>query len=96
MVLKIISSCDIYSSPCERREPGRAVESLKSLGCSGWNVTVPHKSAIIQHLDEIDAFAKQMNAVNTVEVLANGSLRGSNTDGQGFVRSLEELLWRAV
>ena len=68
-----------------------AVANLKSLGCSGWNVTVPHKSAIIQHLDEIDSFAKQMNAVNTVEVLPNGSLRGSNTDGQGFVRSLEEL-----
>lgn len=68
-----------------------AVANLKSLGCSGWNVTVPHKSAIIQHLDEIDTFAKQMNAVNTVEVLPNGSLRGSNTDGQGFVRSLEEL-----
>ena len=64
--------------------------SFKSLGCSGWNVTVPHKSAIIQYLDEIDPFAKQMNAVNTVEVLPNGSLRGSNTDGLGFVRSLEE------
>ncbi|WP_172369330.1 shikimate dehydrogenase [Sporosarcina jiandibaonis] len=68
-----------------------AVASLKNLGCSGWNVTVPHKTAIIQYLDEIDPFAKQMNAVNTVEVLPNGSLHGSNTDGQGFVRSLEEL-----
>lgn len=68
-----------------------AVANLKSLGCSGWNVTVPHKSAIIQYLDEIDAFAEQTNAVNTVEVLPNGTLRGSNTDGQGFVRSLEEL-----
>jgi shikimate dehydrogenase len=68
-----------------------AVHSLKSLGCSGWNVTVPHKSAIIQYLDEIDPFAKQMNAVNTVEVLPNGLLRGSNTDGLGFVRSLEEV-----
>ena len=68
-----------------------AVLSFKSLGCSGWNVTVPHKGAIIQYLDEIDPFAKQMNAVNTVEVLPNGLLRGSNTDGLGFVRSLEEL-----
>jgi shikimate dehydrogenase len=70
---------------------GDAVLSLKTLGCSGWNVTVPHKSEIIQYLDEIDPFAKQMNAVNTVEVLPNGLLRGSNTDGIGFVRSLEEL-----
>ena len=70
---------------------GDAVLSLKALGCSGWNVTVPHKSEIIQYLDEIEPFAKQMNAVNTVEVLPNGLLRGSNTDGLGFVRSLEEL-----
>jgi shikimate dehydrogenase len=45
---------------------GDAVLSLKTLGCSGWNVTVPHKSEIIQYLDEIDPFAKQMNAVYTV------------------------------
>lgn len=67
-----------------------AVESLKRLGCSGWNVTVPHKSAIIPFLDELDQTAKEMNAVNTVEVLADGRLRGSNTDGAGFVRSMEE------
>lgn len=67
-----------------------AVGSLKRLGCSGWNVTVPHKSAIIPFLDDIDQSAKVMNAVNTVEVLPDGTLRGSNTDGAGFVRSLEE------
>ena len=69
---------------------GQAVEGLKSLGCSGWNVTVPHKSAIIPFLDQIDPSAEQMDAVNTVQVLPDGSLVGSNTDGQGFVRSLEE------
>lgn len=69
---------------------GQAVESLRGLGCSGWNVTVPHKSAIIEHLDEIDPFARQMNAVNTVKVMEDGSLFGMNTDGIGFVRSLEE------
>lgn len=69
----------------------QAVESLTLLGCSGWNVTVPHKSAIIPYLDEIDQTAEIMNAVNTVEVLSDGSLRGSNTDGVGFVQSLEEM-----
>ena len=67
-----------------------AVIGLKRLGCSGWNVTVPHKSAIIPLLDELDPSAKRMNAVNTVEVLLDGTLRGSNTDGEGFVQSLEE------
>lgn len=69
---------------------GETITSLRRLGCSGWNVTVPHKSAIIPFLDELDPSAQLMNAVNTVEVLADGSLRGSNTDGEGFVRALEE------
>lgn len=68
----------------------QTVASLRQLGCSGWNVTVPHKSAIIPYLDAIDETAQVMNAVNTVEVLADGTLRGSNTDGPGFVQSLEE------
>ncbi|MFC5604019.1 shikimate dehydrogenase [Sporosarcina koreensis] len=70
---------------------GEAVASLKRLGCSGWNVTVPHKSAIIPYLDEVDEVARRMNAVNTVKVLEDGSLFGTNTDGQGFVRSLQEI-----
>ena len=69
---------------------GDAVASLKRLGCSGWNVTVPHKSTIIQYLDQLDPTAEMMNAVNTVEVLSDGRLFGSNTDGDGFVCSLEE------
>ncbi|MCM3743420.1 shikimate dehydrogenase [Sporosarcina luteola] len=67
-----------------------AVAGLKRLGCSGWNVTVPHKSAIIPFLDKIDEEARRMNAVNTVKVLEDGTLFGTNTDGRGFVRSLQE------
>ncbi|MDX1806837.1 MAG: shikimate dehydrogenase, partial [Paenisporosarcina sp.] len=67
-----------------------AVESLKSLGASGWNVTIPHKEAILPLLDQIDSSAEQMGAVNTVVVEANGTLTGYNTDGIGFVNSLEE------
>lgn len=67
-----------------------AVANLKNLGCSGWNATVPHKSAIIPFLDELEPSAKLMDAVNTVHVLSDGSLVGSNTDGEGFVRALEE------
>ena len=72
-------------------ELGEAVASLKRLGCSGWNVTVPHKSAIIPFLDHVDEEAKRMNAVNTVKVLEDGTLFGTNTDGRGFVRSLQEI-----
>lgn len=67
----------------------QAVEAFKLLGASGWNVTIPHKQTIIPYLDELDALAAKMGAVNTVVRTADGKLKGYNTDGPGFVRSLE-------
>lgn len=68
----------------------QAIASLKTLGASGWNVTIPHKQAIIPFLDELDEMAEKMGAVNTVVRTADGKLKGYNTDGPGFVHSLEE------
>lgn len=68
----------------------QAVASLKQLGASGWNVTIPHKEAIIPLLDELDEQAEKMGAVNTVVKTAEGKYKGYNTDGAGFVRSLED------
>lgn len=69
-----------------------AVASLKLLGASGWNVTIPHKQTIITFLDELDELAEKMGAVNTVVRTAEGKLKGYNTDGPGFVRSLEDVI----
>ena len=66
-----------------------AITSLRVLGSSGFNVTIPHKEKIIPYLDELDPLAKKMGAVNTVVRLADGRLKGYNTDGLGFLRSLE-------
>lgn len=68
----------------------QAVESMKLLGIDGFNVTIPHKEKILPFLDVLDDMAKKMGAVNTVVRLDNGQLKGYNTDGLGFVRSLEE------
>lgn len=68
----------------------QAVQSLRTLGASGWNVTIPHKTAIIPFLDDLDELAQKMGAVNTVVRQEDGTLKGYNTDGVGFVRSLEE------
>lgn len=65
----------------------KAFESLKLLGVSGFNITLPHKQAIIPFLDNLDETALKMNAVNTV-VYDNQEYVGFNTDGDGFVRSL--------
>ena len=69
-----------------------AVASLKTLGASGWNVTIPHKQTILPFLDELDSLAEKMGAVNTVLRLPDGRLKGYNTDGAGFVHSLEEVI----
>lgn len=64
-----------------------AVTGLKALGVAGFNVTIPHKTHIIQYLDELDARADAAGAVNTVKNDC-GKLIGSNTDGDGLIRSL--------
>lgn len=66
-----------------------AINGLKVLGVSGFNVTVPHKMAIIPLLDEVDPLAEAIGAVNTV-VNVDGKLVGYNTDGEGYVKALTE------
>lgn len=65
-----------------------AIRGLKAIGISGFNVTIPHKSAIIPFLDGVDDLALSIGAVNTV-VNDNGKLIGYNTDGYGFLKGLE-------
>lgn len=72
----------------EQNQLEQAVESLKLLGCSGWNVTIPFKEAIIPFLDEVDDSAKGIGAVNTVVKTADNQFVGYNTDGLGFIESL--------
>ncbi|MGE7949673.1 shikimate dehydrogenase [Lysinibacillus sp. NPDC093688] len=72
-----------------------AVAGLKTLGASGWNITIPHKTAIIPYLDELDELAEKMGAVNTVVRTKEGKFKGYNTDGVGFVRSLEEAVGKS-
>lgn len=55
------------------------------LGC---NVTVPHKQNAIESLDDLDAAAARIQAVNTIVRSADGRLIGFNTDGGGFIESL--------
>ncbi|MED0905463.1 shikimate dehydrogenase [Bacillus cereus] len=69
---------------------GEAVKGLKALGISGFNVTTPHKVAIMEYLDEVAPLAEQIGAVNTV-VHRDGKLIGYNTDGIGFVRALQSI-----
>ncbi len=66
-----------------------AVAAIRILGLPGVNVTVPHKESVVPFLDEVDTAAQQIGAVNTI-VNRHGSLVGYNTDGYGFLDSLEK------
>jgi shikimate dehydrogenase len=66
-----------------------AVRGLRALDVKGWNVTIPHKVAIMEHLDGLDETAREIGAVNTV-VKREGKWIGYNTDGAGYLRSLQE------
>jgi len=54
----------------------------------GFQITAPHKRAIMPLLDEVEDAAEEIGAVNSVEVTADGRLVGFNTDTVGFITAL--------
>ncbi|MDE2334350.1 MAG: shikimate dehydrogenase [Rhodospirillales bacterium] len=65
------------------------VAEFRREGWAGCNVTVPHKTAIVPHLDRLDETAVAVGAVNTLWWEA-GELVGGNTDASGFLANLDE------
>ena len=74
--------------PVAPERVGDAVRGLVALGFAGANVTVPHKQAVMPHLDELTPIARAVGAVNTIVVRPDGSLLGDSTDGAGFMADL--------
>lgn len=66
-----------------------AVRGLRALGFAGANVTMPHKAAVLDLMDEVDDASRVAGAMNTIVVEPDG-LRGLNTDGGGFVEACAE------
>lgn len=69
--------------------PG-AIAAIRALGIRGMNVSMPHKQAVIPHLDALDDTARAIGAVNTINHV-DGRLTGYNTDCIGAVRALQEV-----
>ena len=70
---------------------GHAVKGARAMGWIGFNCSIPHKVAVIQHLDGLGESAAVMGAVNCA-VLRDGKFIGENTDGKGFLQSLQEAI----
>ena len=65
-----------------------ALPGLSALGFRGCNITIPHKVDALKLVHEVDANAQRVGAINTIVVQADGSLKGMNTDGFGYIQSL--------
>src|SRR5689334_4981388 len=77
------------------RDVGDLLAAARDAGYAGLNVTHPAKQAVIAHLDELDADAEAIGAVNTV-VIRDGHTTGHNTDAAGFAASVRRGLQDAA
>ncbi len=69
-------------------EAEAALDAMRVFGLGGLSVTMPHKEAVAELVDELDPAAAALRSVNTVVPLGDGRLKGYSTDGAGFVASL--------
>ncbi len=67
-----------------------AVRGARAMNWHGFNCTIPHKVAVIPHLDRLNPAAEVIGAVNCV-IIKDGELIGDNTDGKGFLESVSAL-----
>lgn len=75
--------------PCLPGNLGRAVAGLRALGFAGANVTIPHKQAIIEHLDGLTDESRFTGSVNTL-YWQGKRLMGTTTDAAGAVSNLRQ------
>lgn len=74
--------------PVEAHKVTEFISALPSSRFIGCNVTIPHKETVFEAVGNVDEVARRLGAVNTV-YLRNGAICGTNTDGEGFLASLE-------
>ena len=74
-----------------------ALPGLAALGFRGCNITLPHKVDALKLVHDVDANARRVGAINTIVIQADGSLKGFNHDGFGFIQSVLDAKpdWRA-
>ena len=72
----------------------KVISKIKKGEINGANVTVPHKSKVIKHLDALSEDAEKTQSVNTIYLGANG-ITGHNTDIEGFEESLRYVKYNA-
>jgi len=82
-------NCVYTAFRVKNTDVANALKGMQSLGVLGLNVTMPHKEAVIAHLDWVDEAAKFLKSVNTIHN-KDGKLLGYSTDGTGALKALKE------
>lgn len=81
--------------PVEGERLGDAVRGLVAVGFAGANVTIPHKTAVLAHCDELDEVARRAQSANTL-VVRDGQVHGSSTDGLAITGAVDARGARAL
>lgn len=94
-----LKSCGIDAQYVRVQVPvgqvAQAFRQFADCGFLGVNITIPHKFEALDAVDVLDPLARQLGAVNTLAI-RSGKLHGYNSDGPGFLRSVQEALGAQV
>jgi 3-dehydroquinate dehydratase/shikimate dehydrogenase len=83
------ATLDAVYLPLDAADADDFVTFARGIGLSGASVTIPFKVALFERVDEVDAVARRVGAINTIRV-AGDRWVGANTDASGFLRPLQE------
>lgn len=89
MIKAVGAEVEYLCQPVKSEELPAFLAAMRAGEWVGCNVTMPHKGAVIPHLDWVEEGALRCNAVNTI-CNTDGKLYGYSTDGGGFLRSVAE------
>lgn len=89
MIKAVGAEAEYLCQPVKSKELPAFLAAMRAGEWVGCNVTMPHKGAVIPHLDWVEEGALRCNAVNTI-CNRDGKLYGYSTDGGGFLRSVAE------
>jgi len=85
---KLSMNCVYLSFQVSKNQLKNAVDAARTLGFGGFNVTMPHKTGILDLVDRLDSVAKRGGSVNTVAKVGS-QLVGYSTDGEGAFRAIK-------
>ncbi|HEU4808668.1 MAG TPA: hypothetical protein VFT01_10425 [Homoserinimonas sp.] len=78
----------LHVSPADLGTVVQAIRRMRNV--AGFGVTIPHKIDIVAHLDDVTVQARLVGSVNFVRREADGTLTGTNIDGEGFARGFQQ------